>query len=197
MTDTVVHIAQRPKRGDAARNYDALLLAARSEFESHGTSASLTDVATRAGVAIGTLYRHFPTRETLIEALTRDSLHGLIRHAEELESSSEAEAALREWVAHAVDHASVFRGLAALLSEEFYREGTPNHAACEQMHGAAERLLARAQAARTVRDSVTSDELWSIILSAAWIRETSPAEADRSNVVLRFALDGITVAPTP
>ncbi|MER7913082.1 helix-turn-helix domain-containing protein, partial [Streptomyces sp. NPDC096068] len=74
MADNPPYIAQRPKRADGARNYDAILASARKAFEAEGADASLEDIAARAGVAIGTLYRHFPTRAALVEAATRDGL---------------------------------------------------------------------------------------------------------------------------
>lgn len=84
MPDAQPYIARRPKRADGARNYDAILSAAGKAFESQGADASLEDIAGQAGVAIGTLYRHFPTRASLVEAATREGLAELIGRAEEL-----------------------------------------------------------------------------------------------------------------
>ena len=67
-TAAEIVVVQRPRRADAARNFDALLAAAREAFAENGADASLEDIARRAGVGIGTLYRHFPTREALVEA---------------------------------------------------------------------------------------------------------------------------------
>lgn len=69
--------ARRPRRADARRNYDALLLAAREAFAAHGADASLEDIARRAGVGIGTLYRNFPSRTELFEAVYADEVHAL------------------------------------------------------------------------------------------------------------------------
>lgn len=76
--------ARRPRRADARRNYDALLLAAREAFAAHGADASLEDIARRAGVGIGTLYRNFPSRTELFEAVYADEVHALCRLADEV-----------------------------------------------------------------------------------------------------------------
>src|SRR5213595_1298592 len=77
---------QRPKRADARRNYDKLVAAARAVFTEDGTSAPLEDVAERAGVGIGTLYRHFPTRQALLEAVYLEEVQAIARVAAELEA---------------------------------------------------------------------------------------------------------------
>ncbi|WP_243420777.1 helix-turn-helix domain-containing protein [Micromonospora globispora] len=76
--------ARRPKRADARRNYEALVAAAREAFGERGTSASLEEIARRAQVGIGTLYRHFPTRQELLEAVYVDEVEALCRSAAEL-----------------------------------------------------------------------------------------------------------------
>jgi AcrR family transcriptional regulator len=77
-------LSRRPKRADARRNYDKLVGAAREAFAADGTSASLEDVARRAEVGIGTLYRHFPTRQHLLEAVYVDEVEAMSRQAEDL-----------------------------------------------------------------------------------------------------------------
>ena len=78
----VATFAPRPKRADALRNYEKLLAAAREEFAAEGTGATLEDVARRAGVGIGTLYRHFPTRQDLLEAVYLDEVQAICDSAE-------------------------------------------------------------------------------------------------------------------
>src|SRR6195952_3156562 len=77
-------LARRPKRADARRNYESLLVAARDAFAEDGTDASLEDIARRAGVGIGTLYRHFPTRQDLLEAAYVDEVEEMSRKANDL-----------------------------------------------------------------------------------------------------------------
>ncbi|GAB2851491.1 TetR/AcrR family transcriptional regulator [Actinocorallia aurea] len=187
------YIAQRPKRADGARNYDAILAAARAAFESHGSEASLEDVAARAGVAIGTLYRHFPTRAVLVEAATRDGLAALVAEADRLSAAPEPLAALQEWMTKAVHHCSVFRGLVGILSASMYDEGTPSHTMCAAMHAGGARLLTRARDTGAVRADFTAEDLFALITAAAWLRETTGPHHDGSSRMLRLALEGITL----
>src|SRR5215217_7437346 len=77
-------LLERPKRADARRNYDKLIAAARDAFAELGTSASLEEIARRAGVGIGTLYRHFPSRQDLLEAVYVEEVEEVCQSAEEL-----------------------------------------------------------------------------------------------------------------
>ncbi|MFD5557320.1 TetR/AcrR family transcriptional regulator [Streptomyces sp. NPDC127068] len=194
MADAPPYIAQRPKRADGARNYDAILAAARKAFEAEGSDAALEDIAARAGVAIGTLYRHFPTRAALVEAATRDGLAHLIARAEGLADQDDPLAALTEWMDCAVHHISTFRGLVGILTQSMYDEGTPSHAACAAMHSSGADLLRAAQRADLIRPDLTADELFDLLSGAAWVRENArPGQDDGSERFLRLVLEGIVV----
>ncbi|MEW9532595.1 TetR/AcrR family transcriptional regulator [Microbispora sp. NPDC049125] len=191
------YIAQRPRRADGRRNYDAILAAARKAFETDGAEASLEDIASQAGVAIGTLYRHFPTRASLVEAATRDGLADLVARAERLSGHPDPLEALAEWMGQAVRHFSIFRGLVGILARSMYDEGTPSHATCNAMHRGGAGLLRAAQAAGRVRPDLTPDELFDLLSGAAWVREQSTSGRDGSVRFLRLMLDGIsTPGPT-
>ncbi|HVW45119.1 MAG TPA: TetR/AcrR family transcriptional regulator [Amycolatopsis sp.] len=187
-----VRLAQRPKRADGRRNYDGILAAARAAFDAHGADASLNDIARAAGVAVGTLYGHFPTRETLIEASVRDGLETVCDRADELAAGSAPLDALTGWLPLAVAHCSTFRGLVGFLAASSYDEGTPLHASCARMHETGARLLRRAQKAGRVRSDLTPEDLFAIITSAAWARENSAPGHDQSTRLLELVLDGIT-----
>ena len=191
MTDGVPYIARRPKRADGARNYDAILAAARKAFEAHGAEASLEDIAGQAGVAIGTLYRHFPTRASLVEAATRDGLSDLVARAEELSSERDPLDALVEWMRQAVRHFSTFRGLVGILAQSMYDEGTPSHEMCNAMHESGARLLRTAQEAGRVRADLSPDELFSLLSGIAWVRESTPSDRDDSDRLLTLILEGL------
>ncbi|MEU7694050.1 TetR/AcrR family transcriptional regulator [Microbispora hainanensis] len=186
------YIAQRPKRADGRRNYDAILAAARKAFESAGADASLEDIASQAGVAIGTLYRHFPTRASLVEAATRDGLENLVAHAERLASGPDPLDALVAWMREAVVHFSTFRGLVGILAQSMYDEGTPSHTMCSAMHHSGADLLRAAQAAGRVRHDLTPDELFDLLSGAAWVREQATPDRDGSSRFLELVLEGIT-----
>jgi len=188
------YIARRPKRADGRRNYDAILAAARKAFETSGADASLEDIASQAGVAIGTLYRHFPTRASLVEAATRDGLENLVAHAERLAGHPDPLEALKEWMREAVIHFSTFRGLVGILAQSMYDEGTPSHAMCAAMHRGGAELLRAAQAAGRVRPDLTPEELFDLLSGAAWVREQAASGRDGSPRFLQLVLEGI-VAP--
>jgi AcrR family transcriptional regulator len=97
--------AQRPHRVDAARNFDAILAAARSLSAEQGTDVLLADVARRAGVGAATLYRHFPTRDDLAEAVYVTEVDSLCRYGEELAATHEPWEALTEWIRRAAHRA--------------------------------------------------------------------------------------------
>src|SRR3954464_11471458 len=97
MSSPSSELLHRPKRADARRNYDALVAAARAAFTERDQSASLEDIARRAGVGIGTLYRHFPTRSDLIEAVYVEEVEALARSAEDV-TELEPWEALVKWL---------------------------------------------------------------------------------------------------
>ena len=105
---------QRPKRADAARNYDKLLAAAREAFTSEGEDASLEGIARRADVGIGTLYRNFPTRQALLEAVYIEEVEGICRAAQEFEGV-EPWQALTAWLRRFADYATTKKALAGEL----------------------------------------------------------------------------------
>jgi AcrR family transcriptional regulator len=92
-------------RADARRNHERLLAEARAAFAAHGTDASLEDVARRAGVGIGTLYRHFPTRHALLSAVFEDAVSDLLARSRELLDAPEPCTALVTWLREIVSHA--------------------------------------------------------------------------------------------
>ncbi len=187
------YIARRPKRADGRRNYDAILAAARKAFETSGADASLEDIASQAGVAIGTLYRHFPTRASLVEAATRDGLENLVARAERLAAEPDPLDALTKWMREAVVHFSTFRGLVGILARSMYDEGTPSHAMCAAMHRSGADLLRAAQAAGKVRPDLTPEELFDLLSGAAWVREQATPDRDGSPRFLRLVLEGIAI----
>ncbi len=189
--ESAPHIARRPKRADGARNYDAILAAARRAFEAEGADASLEDIAAHAGVAIGTLYRHFPTRAALVEAATRDGLADLVALAAGAADGADPVEELSRWMRQAVRHFSTFRGLVGILTRSMYDEGTPSHEMCAAMHGGGAALLGAAQATGRVRPDLTPDELFDLLSGAAWIRENALPGRDGSERFLELALAGI------
>src|SRR5262252_9929057 len=108
--------ADRGMRADARRNYGKLLSAAATAFAEHGADdVSLEEIARRAGVGIGTLYRHFPTRQALLEAVYRDQVEALRARADELLATQPPEAALAAWLQDVLEFGRTKRRLSAAL----------------------------------------------------------------------------------
>ena len=167
-------------RADAKRNYDQLLTAAREVVTEQGAEASLRDVARRAGVGLGTLYRHFPTREALLEALLRASFDALTAKASELETSGSPDDALVSWLREAVAVAHNYRGAIASMVAAIADPESALHASCVTMRAAGTRLLSRAQAERMARTDIDGADLFALVGALAWLSD-QPALAPRSD----------------
>ncbi|WP_207621168.1 TetR/AcrR family transcriptional regulator [Streptosporangium minutum] len=179
---------QRPMRADARRNYERLLTAARDAFAGNGTEASLEDIARSAEVGIGTLYRHFPTRRALIEAVLHDGVVTLDAQARELLESPSPEEALLEWLRHLMAHATTYRGLAAALMSSIDDPGSELYGSCETLQNSGDRLLAHAQSAGAIRPDLTGADLIKLVNAIAWAGEHGGNEADR---LLDLVADGL------
>src|SRR5246127_2489768 len=111
----------RKPRADALRNRERVLEAAKSVFSAGGSDASLEAVARQAGVGIGTLYRHFPTREALYEAVYRREVEQLGELAEQLKSEAAPVEALRQWLRANVEFVATKKGMAAALARAAHK----------------------------------------------------------------------------
>jgi AcrR family transcriptional regulator len=178
----------RRPRADARRNYDRLLAEADAVFREQGTGASLEGVARRAGVAIGTLYGHFPNRRALVGALLRERNEALFDAGEALFAEPPV-AALRQWVDMVVTHAATYQGLATLLADGVDDEVSELHASCVRMTGIGERLVARAIEAGVVRPGVTGVDVFTLMNAGAWTREH--ASEEQAARLVAFTLDGL------
>src|SRR5690348_3926943 len=142
----------RPMRADAQRNYARLLDAASAAFLEHGADdVSLEEIARRAGVGIGTLYRHFPTRQALLEAVYRDQVDLLRARAGELLRAESPGDALADWLRALVKFSSTKHSLVSALLATLGKDSDLLSSCGQVIRGAAEALLARAQQAGAVR----------------------------------------------
>lgn len=180
---------QRPLRADARRNLQRLLVEAQRAFAEHGMDASLEDIARRAGVGIGTLYRHFPTRQELIEAAFIDGIDTLRARAEELHTASSPREAIHVWMQEFAEYASVSRGVVEAIKSGLDEPQSPLNSCCTTMRDAAGKLLARSQEIGAIRADLTISELFRIINGIAWAadRRSSPD----ANRLVRLVLEGI------
>jgi AcrR family transcriptional regulator len=180
----------RPLRADARRNHERLLRAARETFDEQGSGACLDEIARRAGVGIGTLYRHFPTRRDMLEAVLHDGIAELCLYADHLLVSPDPGDSLAAWLRAVVAHATASRGLAAELLRTASEPGAAPVAKCEEMRSMGARLLARAQAAGKIRADVTANDLFTLVNGIAWATEKSHTGRAASRL-LDVMLDGL------
>ncbi|KPC59390.1 TetR/AcrR family transcriptional regulator [Streptomyces chattanoogensis] len=185
--------AGRPMRADARRNYERLLTEARTAFTQHGTDTSLEDIARRAGVGIGTLYRHFPHRTALMGAVFQGEVDALVTYAKELADAPQPCRALVDWLRAIISHASTYRGLSrALMAASAAADDSSGMArCCVPMHEAGRALLSRAQQAGAVRADVNIGDLLQLTNGIALAAEESPADPDLADRLLALTLSGL------
>jgi len=178
---------RRPKRADALSNYEKLIAAAREAFTSGGSETSLEEIARRAQVGIGTLYRHFPTRQELLEAVYVQEIEALGRSADEvaaLEPWDALAAFLHRCVGYWVTKRALAEGLLAYLDRD-----APFFKGCRTaLFESGEPLFARAQEAGVVRPDATFADALHIVGGIAKIPGVEPGEVDR---LLDLAIDGL------
>jgi AcrR family transcriptional regulator len=180
-------LSERPRRADARRNHEKLISAAREAFAECGTTASLEDVARRAGVGIGTLYRHFPTRQDLLEAVYVDEFEAIARSATDLVDLPPWDA-LVSWLQQFVRYAATKRALAEELLAYIDLDSDVFRRSREAITAAGEPLLARAQRAGVARPDASFADVTRMIGGIAAIRASDPEQIER---ILGLALDGL------
>jgi AcrR family transcriptional regulator len=181
----------RSMRADARRNYEMLLAAANAAFAEHGVDASLEDIARRAGVGIGTLYRHFPTRQALAEAVYRDQIELLCARAEELLDAPSPAEALATWLRALVVFGATKRGVAEFLKTTMQDYGSSLAWSKDAMQAAGGALLTRAQQAGAVRSDVEIADLLRLAHAISWAAEPTSDGVDRTDRFLSLMLDGL------
>ncbi|WP_242910001.1 TetR/AcrR family transcriptional regulator [Actinomadura terrae] len=181
----------RPLRADALRNRAKVLAAAESVFAARGTSASTEEVAREAGVGIGTVFRHFPTKESLLEAVLASLLERLADDARGLLAAEDPGAAFFGFFARVVGQA----GAKHALSEALAEAGAENTGgkARPALRSAVAALLARAQEAGAVRADVGPAQVMALLAGLSH----AAAHAGAGEDVLRIAFDGLRPPARP
>jgi AcrR family transcriptional regulator len=179
---------ERPMRADARRNYRRLLGEARAAFLEHGAEAPLEDIARRAGVGIGTLYRHFPTRMALQAAVYQDQVDELCATAYALLASEPPGDALAAWMRSFAAYATSKRGLMQTLKEVIDVRSDLFVRCHDGIRDAAAAVLLPAQEAGTVRPEVTVEDLLRLTHGLSVATQHAPETADR---LLSYLLDGL------
>ncbi len=177
----------RPQRADARRNYEKILTAARQAFAEGGESTALEEIARRAGVGIGTLYRHFPHRQALLEALYVGEVEEMCRSAADLDGSDPWEA-LNGWFERFIAYIGTKHALAAEL-QNYLDLDAPLFQLCRtSLFEAGEPLLKNAQEAGLVRPDVSIGDVIQMVVGIAKIPSRDP---ELNEHILRVALDGL------
>ncbi|WP_430702105.1 TetR/AcrR family transcriptional regulator [Mesorhizobium captivum] len=182
--------AQKPLRADARRNRDKLVEAAAQAFAADGVDASLEEIAKRAGVGIGTLYRHFPTREHLVEVVYRREVEGLCQAADELARDHPADVALELWMQRFVDYIATKRGLATSLRILLTTNSTLFSDTSGRVSNALRGLVEQAAAAGKIRADVDASDVLHA-LGGIYSAPNTPDWRERSGRLVKLLMDGL------
>jgi AcrR family transcriptional regulator len=193
-TKTLHKQASRKPRSDALRNRDRVLEAARTVFSAGGPKASLEAVAKAAGVGIGTLYRHFPTREALFEAVYRREVQQLADLAKRLEEEAEPIEALREWMRSFVKFVVTKRGMSAALAFAVSKDSDLVSHSFERLTRAIGLLLEQAIAAGVIRSDISPEDLLRAIVGMCYTHDEPGWQKNVLRLVDIF-VDGLCVRP--
>jgi AcrR family transcriptional regulator len=186
----VTALSQRPQRADARRNYEKLVSAAREAFAEDGTSASLEDIARRAQVGIGTLYRHFPTRQHLLEAVYLDEVEAICRSAADLADLPPWDA-LVAWLRQFVGFAATKRAIAQEMLATIGSDAEVFRTCRGAIATAGDALLGRAQAAGAARADANFTDIGRLLGGIASI-QSDPEQIER---ILDIVIDGLRYRP--
>lgn len=181
--------SESPLRADAQRNRERILAAAEEVFRERGADASLEDVAKRAKVGIGTLYRRFPTRDAILAATSSDRLSSLAEASRGRDDALSPGAAVRAYLVELVMHTNLYRGLAASLGAVLQSDTPGCHATGEE----GRRLLRRAQKAGAVRRDVSFEDLVCVATAISLATAQGASSKSRVSHMVDVFLDGIGV----
>jgi len=181
MTGPPAAIVRKP-RADAVRNRERVLEAAKAVFSAGGADASLEAVARRAGVGIGTLYRHFPTREALYEAVYRREVEQLGDLAEQLKNETKPVDALRRWLRSNVEFVATKKGMSAALALAAHGSAELHSYTFDRLTKAVGALLDRAVAAGEIRSDVSPEDLLRALVGMCYMHD----QAGWQSTVLRL-----------
>jgi len=180
----------RPLRADASRNREKLLTVAAAVFAEHGVDASLEEIARQARVGIGTLYRHFPTREHLVEILYRREVEALAQAAEDLARRHPPDVALAEWMQRFVGYIATKRGMAKSLQILLAQKSEIFAEIYGLITQSLKRLVEAAIADGSIRGDVDSTDILQA-LSGIYSAPATPDWQERSRRLVTLLMDGL------
>jgi AcrR family transcriptional regulator len=180
----------KKERADARRNRERLVEVARRAFAAPDNTVTLEAIARDAGVGIGTLYRHFPSREALVEAVYRAELRHLCESARELLADRPPEDALRAWMDRFADYVATKREMADALREVIASGAITSSQAREELAAAVEALLAAGVAAGTLRADVSAEDVV-VGVVGVFLACGRPDQRDQAGRLLDLLVDGL------
>lgn len=183
--------AARPLRADAQRNYDRILEVACEAFTEHGVQTSLDEIAKRAGVGAGTLYRHFPTRDCLLAAALGKGRQELDQVVAGCLSSDDAGEGLDEWLIAVAEYLGRYDGLPDSVAQAVNDDSSPLGMPCTAIKASTAALLKRAQDAGAVRADVKADDLFVLASSLAWAADSNGYEQSDLRRLLTLVTVGL------
>jgi AcrR family transcriptional regulator len=195
-TSTDAAAAPRAARKDAQRNRDALLVAAAGAFAERGAECSLEEIARRAGVGIGTLYRHFPNRDALIEAVYRREVATLCDRVPELLAEREPLDALRTWLLEFAGYVARKRGMAVALKAALGPDNQLFTESHRRMHEAFDTVLGAAVESGAIRSDANPDDLMRGLSGICMASDTTVQCADRNARLVDLLVDGLRYGAT-
>jgi AcrR family transcriptional regulator len=188
--------AGRPMRADARRNYDRLLAAAAAAFAERGADdVSLEEIARRACVGIGTLYRHFPTRQDLLEAVYRDQVESLARQAAELLTAESPGAALIQWLSALTSFGITKRSMNRTLLETLGKDSELFSSCGAMLRDSTTNLLERAQQAGVARTDVLGTDVLRLVHGLMLASDAAPGDAGQADRMLSLVVAGLLTEP--
>jgi AcrR family transcriptional regulator len=184
-------MAPRAKRADAVRNIAHLVAAARTAFAASGPNASLDEIARSAGVGPGTLYRHFPTRHALLEAVYREVVDELCAEGERLLVTLPPDEAFAAWLHRFVSYVGEKKGLAGALSSEAPEERMVFSQCRANVFATGAKLLEAAKASGAIDPALELGDVFKLVTAIARAGEGSADGADTSGRLLDLAIRGL------
>jgi AcrR family transcriptional regulator len=189
---TAVDVSQtRPLRADARRNRDRVLEAARAAFGAEGSDVSLDEIARRAGVGAGTVYRHFPTKEALFEAVVCDRMEELVEEARALLDDPDPGRAFSSFVERLGREGARKRDLVEALAYDGIHLQLGEAPILRALTDALGELLRRAQHAGAVRSDISVEDVVALLAGAAYAICHSGADDERTRRLLAIMYDGL------
>jgi AcrR family transcriptional regulator len=182
----------RALRSDAQRNAERVLAAAREVFAERGPDASLEEIARRAGVGIGTLYRHYPNRQALVAAVFRDDVDAARARADELLRADDPDAAFTIWLREQLEQAGSCQALGASVMISML-DDDPELSPCAAMRAGGAALLARGQAGGVLRPDVTIDDLLRLVSAIAIATDDAVDGREQVERLFGLVMDAVRV----